>query len=217
MAKLTQQMRDRVRSSWEIPTVSFRFFVVTSGPIIEKLLAIREQNNQAWKEARKASKAAGASSVAAYRGGWMFCFREVPDARLWKLEFKQGTDQYYKPSRRTTDGRKLAETIKKLAYPADHNDALTAVDLPTWPAVVNGNTWYRPVLWGWYDGPLFLVKVPWRAYAPEILQAYKVMRDKGEYMSAGMDYALWQPHTSMREVKEWEALKIDAERKEKAE
>ena len=87
------------------------------------------------------------------------------------------------------------------------------MDLPTFPAVIDGNRWYRPGIWGYFDESTFFVKVPWRDYAPEILEAYKTMRDAGDYGSGAMDFALWTPHPSMHEIPEWEALKYDADHK----
>ncbi|MCP1375361.1 hypothetical protein [Dyella lutea] len=200
-------------SSEETPRVTFRFFKVTEGPLIEELNKIFDEQELAFDAAREIAKAVGATAPALYCRSWLFQFEEAPPEATWKCEHRQGTERYYKPIRRSLVGRKWADEIKRLKVPRHHNDALSVVDLTKGPAVVEGRHWYAPVVWGWIDGPLFLVKVPWRAYAPEILDAYRAMRDAGEYGSGAMDHALWVPHPTMQEIEEWEALKIAADRK----
>lgn len=213
--KISKALRERVMSAVETPRVTFRFFIVTEGPILDELKIIRDWNDRCFKAAEKLGKSFGARSAASYRGTWLYQFSKAPDT-LWKRELRHGGKDYYKPVQKSGEGRRIAAAIKQLDYPRDASSALSAIGLFTGPAVVEGHTWYRPVLWGWWADPLFLVKVPWRHFDPEILDAYKLMRTAGEYGCGAYDHALWAPHSSMREVKEWEALKIDAEHREGA-
>lgn len=211
-SKVSKTMRDRVMSSEEVPRVSFRFFEVTEGPLIDAMREISEEKRAAFEAAKELGKSFGASEAVIYGGRWLFGFEREPDDVLWKVEFQQDGHRYYKPVRRTLLGRRWADAIKKLTVPRHHDNALLVLNLPTGPAVIEGRHWYKPVVWGWLDVPLFLVKVPWRAYAPEILDAYRAMRAGDEYFSTAMDHALWVPHPTMREVQEWQALKTTAER-----
>lgn len=211
-ANINEELRERVMKGEYTPSVTRRFFKVTDGPLIDEVRRLDAERRAAFAAALEVGKQYGADEVVTYCYRWLLHFQEEPNSSDWKRETSHGGRAYYKPIRRTKVGRQAAAALKRVGQPTSIREAVKVLDIPTMPSVIEGNRWYTPGLRGWLDDPLFIVSVPWRAYDPEILEAYKAMRDAGEYGSGAMDWALWTPHESMQEIQEWEALKIGADR-----
>lgn len=216
--QISEELRERVRHyNREIPAVRHRHFKVTDGPLMDEMQRIMDHRQKAFKAAGELSEELKAKS-ASYAGDWIFAFDKGQQQsddfqKLWRKVGRWEGKTFFKPRRNTKAGRQMAARLKKLPRILDHNQAVKVVGLDTGPAVIEGNTWYRPVIWGWgADDPLFFVKVPWRDFDPEILEAYRIMRDADEFMCTYLDYAMWEPHPSMHEIPEWQVLKITDER-----
>jgi hypothetical protein len=206
--KEARKIYDSVGQS-DTPTVTFRYFRVIAGPMIDRareLFAERKTWIDGCETLQKEIGATGFFSSHELAG---FAFKKDPDQSVWKRGDARGKDTMWAPRKNTKQGKEIAKRMKDCGRAPNVQDALNAVDLVhNMPVVISGMRWYSPTLWGSMEPtPVFFVKVPWQEHSPEVIEAYRIVRKNGT-MSGSMDFlADWQPHESMREIKEWEALR----------
>lgn len=194
-----------------------RFFVVSEGPLIEAMRSVIGQRRKSERAIRAFMKKHGVTNVcvrdaASYR----FDLKEYKnyDQSKWRKTKPVRGAYYFVPRKNTPNGKVLAEEVKALPSHPSFNKALEVVpDLPVgFPCVIEGNTGYSPYIrfYSMRDPALVLVSIPWKETDEKELAAYKkqAASKKRHTWSASLDYAQWTPPDWMREIKEWEALKI---------
>lgn len=197
----------------ETSKLYWRFFRVTTGPLMDELRAISERRQAAREAISEFCKDVGAKDAKAGMGGVAaFEFGERPDLAVWRE-----THHGWWPRRNTKAGREMLKRVKRLPKYEDLDTALKVVGLhPGFPVLLEGRYGYYATLWGTFDeGGVVFVKVPWRDIAAEKMAEYKQMREAGKGFNCSMDHLMWEPPPELVEIREWEALKETQELRER--
>jgi hypothetical protein len=207
----------------ERPSVSFRFFRIDGGPVMDAAKACDEKRiaaRDAWRDFLRNN---GGNPDKGYQNGRLIGFgsRTPPAGDAWKRDFS--AEDLWVPNRKTKAGRALAEAMKKLPAAPSYHGAFEDFGLYDCPIICDGKRWFRPVMFG-VIGKTIWLKIAWKDYAPDLIAEYVAQRDNrdGDYCrSEEIDFiADWKPAEGMVEVKEWEALRdseaLFAEKKEAA-
>lgn len=199
-----------------------RFFTAGKGtPLDVALRAILKQRALAAKAVQKFARANGISNV--YGNSWesyRFDLKDYKnyDAQKWRKTKPVRGQWFFVPRLNTPEGKALAEQVKALPPFPSWNTALDAVPglHHGFPAIIEGSTGYSPYV-KFYTKDLVLIAIPWRDEDPKKLEKYRKQHGtKGQReWSATMEYLLWTPPDWLHEIKEWEALKLIDEHKEK--
>lgn len=192
--------------------VYYRFFRVTNGPLMDEAIRILEKRSESNQAIKELGERIGADPrVSERRGLAGFVLPGDADDKDWKQPNSRGLRW---PKKNTKAGREIMEAIKALPPRPSVDDALDAVGLPGGhPVLIEGSTGYAPVWWGWPGKGVIFVKVPWRDIPQSELDAYRANEHWG---SVEMDHLLWEPHDSLQEIKEWEALRENEDLKSEA-
>lgn len=192
-----------------------RYFYVDAGPIWDRFTELCMWREQARKAISALAKELGADDV---RGdgpsNYVFVFsganlEEVKQSLLWSKV--PGYAHAYRPNKRC---RALYQRVQDLPIFPTLNEAIRVVGLyPGVPVLIEDRCGHSPWIYFYSVKAHFLiVAVPWRDVDEAKMKAYQRKRKQGVEMDAEMDYLAWKPHQSMREIKEWEALKMVDER-----
>jgi hypothetical protein len=179
-------------------SVVWRHFVAPIGsPAFDRFLTVREQRLSAAATIKAFMAEIGASNVvgtspATYRVD----FNKEPDRNVWsKTKPVRGT-YYFKPRKNTPGGKEIADRIKALPECPSWDSIIESIpDLPVgYPLVFEGShCYFAGVMYASEKSGLLIVRVPWR---------------EGDGGGFEDDHANWMPPDWLREVKEWEALKL---------
>lgn len=189
----------------------YRYFKVTSGPLLEELTRMKAINDE---------NAAGYGAIATDLGvsQWMmfgtcfggFIFDTPPDSKVWRQV--QNYSKVFAPRKNVTAGKELWKRISAVVRKVDYNDALKVIDVSrSWLCVDHNRMTTAALCAGLIGESTIFIRVPWRDVDPEKLAAYKAQRelpkDQRTTWDEELEHLLWTPHPSMVEVKEWEMLK----------
>lgn len=192
------------------PSVSFRFFRVDGGPVMEAAIACQQARIAAGDAWRTFVDEHGGNSSAVYANSRLIGFgsKTKPAGDAWRRSFD--ADDLWVPNAKTKEGRRIAALMRKLPKAPSYHGAFEAFGLYDMPVILDGNRWFRPVMFG-VVGKTIWLKVPWRYYSPELLAEYARVADGG-CSTDELDFVLgWKPAEGMVEVKEWEALRDSGE------
>jgi hypothetical protein len=197
-----------------------KYYIVKDGPLVERFMAIRKEREEAYGTLKSFCDEIGASSM--YGDSPAAYLFDFPSDKIkglcretWTTTKPVRNTYYFRPKKNTPKGKEMMARIKALPACPVEKDALKAIPglAVDWPAVTEGHTWYSPFI-RYYnlEIPIFIISVPFNDYTPEEIAEYRAEREKpkGErsHWSGSLDHALWEAPEWMREVKEWEALKI---------
>jgi hypothetical protein len=197
-----------------------RFFLVAAGPVWDAFVAIREKRIYAQRVVVKFMKSVGA--IECYGNApanYSFDFKDAMkvDKNLWSKTKPRRGNYYYRPNKKTIEGKALAERIKALPECPSINDALNVVDLwGGFPVLISQERGYSPHICYYNMDAHHLVQVPWRDVPDKEMAKYKRDHIKGLHSSAELDYLQWEPTKEMKPIEEWEALKIKSDSVNKA-
>lgn len=191
-----------------------RFFRVVDGPLVERARQLLDEREQVIRRLKVFGKRRKVEVLATSDGRLAFAAKkdQKVDLQAWRRE---RNTSHLIPRGNTTEGRALKAEIVSLGQLPVVADALRVVGLhPHFPLLIEGRTGYSCGLYGTLEEPiLFFVTVPWRNIAPKEKREYLKSNAAGNHMSMCLDHLCkWQPHPSMREVKQWEYLKEIEER-----
>lgn len=191
----------------------YRFFKATaSSPLVKALTELAQANRAALPVLKEFVASIGATNMYGVSpANYRFDFHPAPDPQVWaKTKPRRGT-YYFVPRKNTPEGKAMRERINALPAYRQANDTLSTVpglDF-NFPVIIQGSTGYMPHI-RYYTPKLAIVQLPWRDIDKAELEAYSAQRnspDQSEW-SAMKDYLLWTPPKWLRELKEWEALKV---------
>lgn len=188
-------------------SVYFRYFRVTKGPVMDEVLRLIDQRNEAGKEINALGEELGATPYHYGRGGGIagFKFSSPPNLDVWRKPNKDGLTL---PRKNSPTGKDIWIKIKGLKKYPDINSALSLAGLGVgFPCLFEGLRAYSAVLWGNTGKGVLFVKVPWRDEDPGVMEKYKIERASGKHISSNLDHLLWEPPGEWEEIKEWQALK----------
>lgn len=198
-----------------------RYFKVTSGPLIEELIKIREQRNESLAQWKAFALEIGAKEWLLYSNGAFggFYFETPPDMSIWK---QNKGDKGLTPRHSVPSGKELWNRIGKLPRMIPFDNALSAIKLDDCPVIFSDRYAHRCTIFGCFNENVFFVKVPWvkLSEADEVRFAeYKDNKASEEprlWYESEFDHLMWTPHDSLVEVKEWEVLKWKDEQEQQS-
>ena len=194
--------------------IRHRFFMCLPGsPLHDRLIALVQERREAANVIKAFADEIGASRV--YGNcpkTYLFDFpsSSAADSAVWAKTKPRRGEYFSRPRKNTQEGKAMAARIAKLPKFPSSDEALKVTGLPVgFPCVIDGRTGYSPFI-KLHKPELTIVSTPWRDVDPEELAAYVEQRnsEKPNRWCASLDYAQWQPAPWMKEIKEWEALKI---------
>lgn len=195
-------------------SIRHRFFTAdATSPLVVKLNELRAARVAAFDTIKAFLDKIGASAMygnspATYKFDFDGENYDKLDMNVWcKTKPHRGTF-YLRPRKNTPGGKALAAEIKELPAFPDYSQALSTIpDLPyEYPVVVYGNKWYQPFIKYWnHVTNAVLVSVPWRDYTAAEIAEYKAQDNE---WSLSKDFGGWVPADWLKEMKEWEALKL---------
>lgn len=192
-------------------TIYRRYFKVTSGPIVEAVGQVEAGREKARAAIKELEAELNVGDMMFYNDGRFAGFDLNDDAET-KM-FKRTEHGYYLPKLNYKKGKEIDAKIKALPRLSNQNEALAAVGLAgSYLVCMNRGMMYKPQLAGRPQLGVWVVSVPWRDVSEKELDEY---RNRNNGFNSNMDHLLWEPHESMKEIKEWEALKIIDEMNER--
>ncbi len=181
-----------------------RYFRVTQGALIDRLLELKAQKEAGTAAYLALRDEVGAENVHVYSGGNFagFSFKE-PDRNLYR---EQGGA--WLPRKNSKRGKELWAKINQLPKVPGAQRALDACGLGGGHPVLfcDGYAWSATVS-GYYDRNIWFVKVPWKDIDPQELEQYKADKASKTRLCADLDHLLWEPPAEWEEIKEWQFLK----------
>lgn len=187
--------------------VYYRYFRVTSGPLMNKARELDATNVEARNALTNFFNEIGADNALSYNDGRLagFRFAKTPDQSVWKQPNSFGA---YWPRKNTAAGRDMLARIEKLPRIVHIMNALEAVGLYAHsPMLIGDRCGYTATLTGLPSTGVLFVGVPWRNVSPQELAEYKSDREAKRMYSMEMDHLCWEPTAEMQEVKRWEMEK----------
>lgn len=183
--------------------VYYRYFRVTSGPLVDEIDRLTAENKAAQKHWFEFINEIGATSASiSVRGTPVFFeFDQQPDKAHWKAK-----GLGYLPKRNTRLGRQLHKRMRQLPpmLPLDH--ALNAVGLDgAVPVLIDVNCGYTCNLMG--RRGVWFVTIPWRDVPQAELDKYRAARSSRVRYNMSLDYLQWTPPPEFTEIKEWQYLR----------
>jgi hypothetical protein len=189
----------------------WRFFLVMPGnPIWDAFMEDQKLRDEARKIVVPFMESIGADHCFGNNGdNYSFTFKDAPDLAIWR---RQSHHKSYRPHQRRKNASEMAKAVKALPASPSYNEVFRATGLYYgFPCIIDGNNGYRPAL-RYYNvaGPKakLLLQVPWEQYDEDEMLQYRLDNAADKHGNATNDYLQWIPHSSMIEIKEWEALKI---------
>lgn len=198
-------------------TVRHRYFTADKGsPIHVDLARIFTERRKGSKALRAFMKRYGIASVyGTTPADFRFDFNCTgkDDFNLKWSRVRGSRFIRYRPRRNTAEGKALAVEIGALPPMPAIDEAINVVPglHSGFPLVFGGGKCYSAFIrYYHHDTGTLVVSVPWQDVDPKELAAYvKQAKSKRRHSwSADMDFAQWTPPDWLREIKEWEALKL---------
>jgi hypothetical protein len=199
-----------------------RYFKARAGsPVHKKIVELNTWREKNGKVVRAFMKKHGITQMYGTSPlNYRFDFDRASDAdaQKWaKTRVVRGT-YYFVPRKNTTEGKELLAEMKALPPVPSLQDALQTIPglQVNFPCVIDGGCGYRPFIKFWTKkSSLLIVSVPWKDVDAKKLAAYErqAKSKKRHSWDMSMDHALWQAPTWLKEIKEWEALKLIEEAK----
>jgi hypothetical protein len=201
--------RLRERLSRENPSVTFRYFRIDGGPVMDAAVTCLNQQRAVAKTWNTFLEQHGGNPKKGYANSRLigFASKKPPSGDAWKRSFD--AEDLWVPNHKTKAGRALAAAMKKLPTAPSFHGAFGEFGLHDCPVIMDGNRWFRPSMCGRVGKTIWL-KIAWKEYSPELLDLYRKARaDKKDfYCSDQLDFLVdWKPAEGMVEVKEWEMLR----------
>lgn len=192
-------------------TIYGRYFKVTDGPIADAAKKIEQQRDEARAAIKELENELVIGDMMFYDDG-RFAGFDLNDDDEIKM-FKRTDWGYYLPKLNYKKGKEIDAKIKALPRSASPDEALDAVGLyRSYLVCMNRGVMYQAHLVGRLSLGVWVVSVPWRDVPKKELDDY---RNRKNGLDSDMEHLLWEPHESMTEIKEWEALKIIDEMNER--
>lgn len=189
-----------------------RFFLDHNGRITDKVRKLLALSDSVGQEVIAFRDSIGAARVAPSGDSYVFTFDQKPDSRLWTSD-RGGC--YYRPRKNTTEGKELRAKVNALPRYPNLADAIGLIPGLSGSSmgVLEGNTMYRTFI-RYYnlDLGVVIVSVPWPEVDEQKLADYKAQvegpSEERTHWNHTLDHMLWTPPEWLREIKEWEALRL---------
>jgi hypothetical protein len=190
-----------------------RYFLAEVGsPLMLRLHELHQQRVAAHDALKAFIEEIGASNLYGNSpAGYVFDFDNAPDKQVWRKTPTRRGQYFFTTRKNTQEGKAMAERIKALPDFPRADDALRMIpNLGVgFPCVIEGGRGYSPFIrFADTDQGVCVVSIPWRDFPAEELANYQAEHAAGTHYSASYVHALWTPPEWLREVKEWEALKV---------
>ena len=182
-----------------------RFFKVTSGDMLSKIEEIRKVNEAAMKKYKLFLKNIGAKEQFYISDERMvgILFDGEPDRYLFK-KVRNG----WWPKKNTKKGKEMNKELKAIKTMPE-NSCLRLVGLSASPSIfLDGRCHFATMVVIPSEPPVILVNIPWYDENQEKIKKYLDDKKRGVHHSCNMDTILWKPTPEMKEIKEWEYMKI---------
>ena len=191
-----------------------RYFMVIDGPVWDAFLRLRTERIAAEKVMLKFMKTIGASTCYGRDSkSYAFSFKkekldEVRKSPLWTKHAR--IPKAFYPSKKNKNAKELRDAFALLPPFPSLNAALESVGLyPGFPALIENSCSYSPwIRFYSLSSGVIIIGVPWRDMPKKDMDAYKREHAAGTHSSGTHEYLSWMPHESLKEMKEWEALKL---------
>lgn len=183
--------------------VYYRYFRVTSGPLVDEIDRLTAENKAAQKHWFEFINEIGATSASISARGTpvFFEFDQQPDKAHWKAK-----GLGYLPKRNTRLGRQLHKRMHQLPPILPLNHALNAVGLDgAFPVLIDFNCGYTCNLMGRRD--VWFVTIPWLDVPATKMAEYIEENAAGRWFEHSMDYLQWTAPPEFTEIKEWQFLR----------
>lgn len=140
------------------------------------------------------------------------------DKTIWKQTPKRRGAYYYVPRTNTPEGKAMAARIKCLPeFPALKGaikEALPELNADIPIIVDSDGSWTSPHVrfYSMRDPQIVLLQIPWREVSQEKLDTYReqisMPADERSEWNCELDYLTQEIPSWLREIKEWEALRL---------
>ena len=180
-----------------------RYFMITSGPLMGRVKEINAINKKANEQYSIILKDIGAKEGCFMKHNRItgIRFEGEPDRSLYKKR-KYG----WWPKKNTKKGKALNKLFKDIVT-VDENTALEIVGLSTSPSIFTAGKCYMSTMISIPTPLTVIISTPWYDEDPAKIEKYIEDKKKGN-MENNMEVLLWEPNKDMKEVKEWEYLKL---------
>ena len=208
-------MNTKLKRLLELATnipVTFRYFVVESGPAFDAIQECLQARRAAHKAYLAFAKKYGMKEI--YGGSRLVAIGSKSKMSAYPTGWRRFQEdlRFMVPDKKTAEGKKIAKEMAALPDCPAYQGCLGVVGLHWHPTVMDGSQWFSATVSGADISKKAVIRVPWKEYPQELLDLYLKQKNYG---SCDLDFvAEWKPHETMREVKEWEALKMYDDDKE---
>lgn len=195
-----------------------RHFRCTSGPLLEEVQRLSQQQDIAGTKAKLLAESLGAELRVWTSGGIAgFRFKDKPDPAIWKKPNSRGL---YWPRKNSAEGKRVLAEIKDLPNYPSINEALHLVGLPGngLPVIFShmDSKAYSCQIYGAPAKGVIFLQVPWRSGREDEVKKYRHQKETGKYFNCELEHLMWEPSPELEEVEEWEIQKQISEWKKES-
>jgi len=188
-------------------SIYHRYFRVTSGPLMDEVRKIEDDNDRNRKAVMAFASEIGADNMFSYKDGTIsgFEFAKTPDQTIWKQPNSFG---HYMPRKNTAAGKEMTKRILAMPRLLDISAALKVIGLyDSFPVMFGNGKGYVSTLTGTTRLGVMFVGTPWKDIDQEVIAKYKRDNAAGIHSSAELEHLCWSPTPEMQEIKRWEMEK----------
>lgn len=186
-------------------TIYRRYFKVTEKSFTDLVLEYQKQNLLAHEEYLKILKDIGAKPEYFHMKGKLtgILFDEKPDSTIYK---KVGNNSFY-PKKNNKQGKEIACLLEKVEI-KNIQDLLSVFELSSQPGLFyESKCYYSTLIFIPDKKPVAYITVPWKDEDPQKLKEYKKKKKQESFFDSSLDWLLWKPKKTMKEIKGWEVTK----------